>query len=181
MVFWVVLAGLILLAALWVGVIGFMSGVLPTLARGAPYVPAHPELVNVMLELAQIRPTDYVMDLGSGDGRLVFAAAEAGAKQALGYEIDPLKVHAAAREAKRRGLSNAVFVAGSFWNPPWHEADVMFVYALPMYVAAIAKKCRAEVKPGARIISLLYALPGYTPIEQVNGVILYQQPSPETL
>ncbi len=170
---WWALLVVVLVAAGAIGLTAFRYGLLPTLFGGAPYVPTSQEVVKLMLTLANVTPNDRIVDLGSGDGRLVIAAAEAGVKSATGYEIDAWSVHASRQLAKRRELSNAHFVCASFWKAPLHEVDVVFVYGLPPYMNRLANKCRAELASGARIVSLLYDLPGWTPDKIVEDVRFY--------
>lgn len=172
---WLVLVGVVF-AAVWVGFVAFRYGLLPTLVWGAPYVPTHPELLKTMLELVQIKPTDRVVDLGSGDGRIVFAAAQAGAAKAMGYEIDGWQNHRARRRAKREKIQSVEFVTGSFWKAPLHDVDVVFLYALPPYMPALVKKLTTELKPGARVVSLMYDLPGWEITELRDSVRLYHRP-----
>lgn len=156
-----------------VGLTAFRYGLLPTLFGGAPYMPTHAELVQVMLDLAQIQPTDRVVDLGSGDGRLVIASARKAAKEAVGYEVDVWNVWKARRWAKRLGLTNTRFVHCSFWNASLKDFNVLFVYGLPPYMERLAEKCRNEAEPGTRIVSLLYDLPGWSPTIVKEGIRLY--------
>lgn len=165
---------LILAAAGYVGVKAFLSGLLPTMVWGAPYVPTNAALARLVVELARITPDDQVIDLGSGDGRLVIAAAEAGAKEAIGYEIDPVKVRASKKEAERLHLTNATFYTQSFWNVPLNTVDVVFIYSLPPYLKRLEKKLREELKPGARVVMLMDELPGWRLQAEQEGVRLYQ-------
>lgn len=165
----------IVLSALMVGFKAFRSGLLPTLFRGAPYLATNTELVKVMLRLTAIQPTDVVLDLGSGDGRLVLAAAEAGARQAIGYEIDPVKVAYSRRSAERQHLPQATFFAQSFWSVSWADADVVFIYSLPFYMEAIDKKLRKDLKTGARVVTLIERLPGWPLLAEEEGVRVYRK------
>ena len=156
-----------------VGLTAFRYGLLPALFGGAPYMPTNAALVQIMLDLAHIQAADRVVDLGSGDGRLVIAAARKGAQEAVGYEIDVWNVWKARRWARHLGLRNAQFVHASFWKISLSEFNVVFVYGLPPYMARLAEKCRAELAPGTRIVSLLYDLPGWEPTVVQEGIRLY--------
>lgn len=171
---WLVLS-LALAASVYAGYKGFIAGLLPTLVSGAPYVPTHPDLVRRMIELAEITSTDRVVDLGSGDGRLVIAAAQAGAKEAIGYEIDPGKVVASIKDAKRLGLRNALFYARSFWERSLKEVDVVFIYSLPWYLPKIEKKLEAELPIGSRVITLMDPLPGWIPTKTSDRIYVYHK------
>ncbi len=172
----VLLLVVVMVICLWVGIHAFRNGVLPALYRGAPYLPTHADLVPTMIQFAGIQPTDKVVDLGSGDGRLVIAAAQAGAERATGYEIDVIKVTKARERATQLGLKNVEFLATSFWPVPLQDADVVFIYTLPFFVAKFQKKLQQELKPGARVVTLLSKLPGWKPVQEHEGIRLYQIP-----
>src|SRR3989338_878500 len=79
------------------------------LLRGAPYLPTHRESVAKMIELAQVRPADKMVDLGSGDGRIVIAFAKQGI-EAHGYEVNPLLVWWSRKNIQRAGLDGRAFI-----------------------------------------------------------------------
>lgn len=172
---WWALLLLVLIVTGAIGLTAFRYGLLPTLVGGAPYMPTNPDLVKTMIRLAGLKPSDRVVDLGSGDGRIVVAAAKAGVSQATGYEIDGWNVWKANRRAKRLNISNARFIRCSFWNVSLREVDVVFVYGLPPYMARLAEKCAAELPSGARVVSLVYELPGWRSVETQEGIHLYQK------
>jgi ribosomal protein L11 methylase PrmA len=136
-------------------------------------MPTHADLVQAVMKLAAIKPSDRVVDLGSGDGRLVLAAAKQGAKEAVGYEIDGWNVIRARREAKRMGITTARFKTESFWKASLRDVDVVLVYGLPPYMNRLAEKCRTELRPGARIVSLMYELPGWKASQSLQNIHLY--------
>lgn len=170
---WWALLVSVLCATGLVGLTAFRYGLLPALFGGAPYMPTNVALIEAMLDLAQIQAMDRVVDLGSGDGRLVIAAARKGAREAVGYEIDVWNVWKARRWAGRLALRNAQFVHASFWKVSLSGFSVVFVYGLPPYMTRLAEKCRAELAPGTRIVSLLYDLPGWEPTVVHEGIRLY--------
>lgn len=171
---WWALLGCAVIAAFWVGLTAFRYGLLPTMVRGAPYVPTHPDLVRTMIERADLKSDDRVVDLGSGDGRIVIAAAQVGVKVSIGYEIDPGQVWMSRRRAKKFKLANVLFYTKSFWEISLNDVDVVFVYGLPPYMQRLADKCTAELKPGARIVSAIYPLPGWEPRSVQDGVLVYR-------
>ena len=171
---WWALLILVVLAAGAVGLTAFRYGLLPTLVRGAPYVPTHVDSVQAMMELAELTPNDRVVDLGSGDGRIIHEAARAGVREAIGYEIDPVQVRQSQRFADEHGLKQAHFFSRSFWDVSLQDIDVVFLYTLPIYQRKMAEKCLAELSPGARVISNIYPLPGLTLVEERGAVKLYK-------
>jgi ubiquinone/menaquinone biosynthesis C-methylase UbiE len=126
------------------------------------WVPTPPEVVEKMLDLAKVTPSDYVMDLGSGDGRNIIAAAKRGAR-ALGVEYNPDMVALSERLAKEAGVSDkAKFVQGDMFEADISEATVLALFLLPDNLKRLEPKFRA-LKPGTRIVVNTFAIPGWEP------------------
>lgn len=142
---------------------------------GAPFVPSNNVRVREMLRLAAIQPGERAVDLGSGDGRLVIAAARQGAL-AEGWEVGLfLWLWSRANISAQRLSGRATTKLGSFWSMPLHEVDIVFVYLLPQYMPRLEKKLRAEMRPGSRIVSNAFTFPGWEPEEKNGqGVYLYR-------
>ncbi len=149
--------------------------IIPHFWGDAPYVGSKREKVERMLRLAKLTETDRVVDLGSGDGRLVFAAAKEGVDEAVGYEIHPILVWRSKILAKLFRLPQAVFRSQSFWDVSLSEFNVVFVYQLPRVMIRLAKKFSEELPLGARIISNSFELPGWEAILEEEGVRMYQK------
>jgi SAM-dependent methyltransferase len=133
--------------------------IVPGLAMAAepelevPYVPTPPELVERMLDLADVRSTDYLIDLGCGDGRIAIAAARRGA-HALGVDIDPERVEQAVTAAHYAGLSNLVrFRREDLFRTAIYEASVIALYLLPAMNLRLRPRLLTELRPGARVVS----------------------------
>lgn len=137
---------------------------------GGPYVPTPHAIVERMLTLAKVGPGDYLIDLGSGDGRLAIAAVELHkARGAAGIEIDASLVRQAAGHAKVAGLSDRVtFIAGDLFAANVEKATVVTLYLLPQILGQVEAKLRRELRPGARIVSHDYPLPHWKPEEVVT-------------
>jgi SAM-dependent methyltransferase len=136
----------------------------PPTTDGGPFVPTPWEIVDEMLKLAEIRPDDVVYDLGSGDGRLVIAAAERRGARGVGIERHPDLVVRAREIAAQRGLADRVkFVEGDVLDADVRGATVVFMYLLPRLVAQLVPKLRAELPVGARIVSHDYPLEPWKP------------------
>ena len=135
--------------------------VLATPAKGAgpgqsdvPYVPTPWVVVDAMLELAAIGPGDYVIDLGSGDGRLVIAASKRHGARGFGVDIDSGLVRAARQEAKRQGVADRVeFVEENLFVTQIGRATVMTLYLYPRVMMQLRPRFLGELKPGTRIVS----------------------------
>ena len=134
---------------------------------GAPYVPTPTAIVDRMLTLAKITANDYLIDLGSGDGRLVITAvAKYKARGGMGVDIDRELVKLATDNAAKAGVANQVtFVAGDLFATNVENATIVTLYLLPSMMADVEAKLRKELKPGTRVVSHDYPLPTWKPIE----------------
>ncbi len=131
----------------------------PVTSDGGPFVPTPWVIVDEMLKLAEINPSDVVYDLGSGDGRLVIQAAKRYGARAVGLERDPNLVTYSQKQAASEQISERVkFVAGDLFDSSLHEASVITMYLLPRLMPRLVPKLRAELPVGARIVSHDYAL-----------------------
>lgn len=141
----------------------------PALARvddSVPFVPSPPEVVEAMLDLAGLRAGERLIDLGSGDGRIVLAAARRGA-DALGIELSEDLVARARRRALREGLeARARFSRGDLFAAPIRDADVVTLYLLPDVNLRLRSKLLAELMPGARVVSHSFHMGDWQPDSQ---------------
>jgi SAM-dependent methyltransferase len=129
-----------------------------------PYVPTPSVVVNRMLELAQIRPGDTVIDLGSGDGRLVITAAQKYGARGVGVEIDPRLVERSNVAAERAGVADRVkFLQQDLFQTDFHQANVLTLYLLPDVNMALRPKIFAELAPGTRVVSHDYGMQDWRP------------------
>ena len=134
---------------------------------GAPYVPTPTAIVDRMLTLAKVGPSDYVIDLGSGDGRLVITAvSKYKARGGMGVDINRELVKLATDNATKAGVGDQVtFVAGDLFATGVEKATVVTLYLLPTMMSDVEAKLRKELKPGTRVISHDYPLPTWKPVE----------------
>ena len=124
------------------------------------WIPSPRDMVEKMLDMARVTPQDYVIDLGSGDGRTVIAAARRGAR-ALGVEYNPDLVAVSRRAADAAGVSGkATFVQGDMFEAGISEATVLILFLLPDSLVRLAAKFRA-LTPGTRIVSNTYEISGW--------------------
>ncbi len=131
----------------------------PVTSDGGPFVPTPWVIVDEMLKLAEINPTDVVYDLGSGDGRLVIQAAKRYGARAVGLERDANLVTYSQKQAASEQIAGRVkFVAGDLFDASLHDASVITMYLLPRLMPRLVPKLRAELPVGARIVSHDYAL-----------------------
>jgi protein-L-isoaspartate O-methyltransferase len=128
----------------------------------APYVPTPQSIVVEMLELAEVGPEDYVIDLGSGDGRIVITAARDYGARGLGVEINADLVTQAARAARdERVADRARFVQQDLFDTDLSAATVVSMYLLPLAVNRLRDKLLADLAVNARVVSHDYPMHGW--------------------
>ena len=124
------------------------------------WVPTRPALIETMLNLAQVTERDFVIDLGSGDGRMVIAAAKRGAR-ALGVEYEPQMVALARRNAAAAGVAErAQFIQRDMFEADFSQATVLALFLLPANLRRLSPKF-LELAPGTRIVSNTYRIEGW--------------------
>jgi len=132
--------------------------------RDVVWVPTPAVLVEKMLDVAKVTPQDFVMDLGSGDGRNIIAAAKRGAR-AVGVEYNPDMVELSRRTAEKEGVADkAQFVQGDMYAADISLATVMALFLLPENMNKLVDKFLA-LKPGSRIVANHFAAAGWEPDE----------------
>jgi precorrin-6B methylase 2 len=121
------------------------------------WVPTPQELVNKMLEIAQVTPNDFVIDLGSGDGRTVITAAKIGAR-ALGIEYNPDMVALSVENAKKERVSDkAEFIKADLYETDLSKATVITMFLLPEINLKLRPRL-LDLKPGTRIVSNTFTM-----------------------
>jgi protein-L-isoaspartate O-methyltransferase len=135
------------------------------------YVPTPQAVVDAMLELANVKPTDVVYDLGSGDGRIVITAARKYGARGVGIEIDPALVSKAVSNAAEAGVSERVrFVTQNLFTADLSEATVVTLYLLQSINERLRPKLVRELKPRARVVSHVFNMGPEWPPEQTIRV-----------
>jgi SAM-dependent methyltransferase len=135
------------------------------------WVPTPPVLVEKMLDMAKVTPRDYVMDLGSGDGRNIIAAAKRGAR-ALGVEYDNDLFDLAQKNAKEAGVADrARFIKGDMFEADISTATVLALFLLPDNLQKLRPKFERQLKPGTRIVTNGFPIDGWEAkeIDKVDG------------
>jgi len=131
------------------------------------WVPSPNETVELMLDVAGVTARDLVVDLGSGDGRTVIAAAKRGAR-GRGIEYNPDMVALSRREALRAGVADRVrFEQGDMYEADVSDADVLALFLLTENLRKLAPTFLA-LRPGTRIVSNTFVIPGWTPEKTVR-------------
>ncbi len=121
------------------------------------YVPTPQVVVDAMLQLADVKATDVVYDLGSGDGRIVITAAKKFGARGVGVEIDPVLVKTATVNAMAAGVSDRVtFVTQNLYDADLKNATVVTLYLLQSINERLRPKLVRELKPGTRVVSHVF-------------------------
>src|SRR5215468_6012175 len=132
------------------------------------WVPTPQTLVDTMLDMAKVTPKDYVMDLGSGDGRTVNTAAKRGA-QARGIEYNPDMVELSKRNAAKEGVSDrASFVKADLFESDFSDATVITLFLLPDINIRLRPKI-LDMKPGTRVVSNSFTMGEWTADETATA------------
>lgn len=140
----------------------------------APYAPSVKNRLDAMLELLDIGPNDKAVDLGSGDGRVVIALAQAGAKEVHGYEINPWLVLWSRYTIRRAGLQKKAFVHWkSMWNADIHDFNVVALYILDRVMPSLENKLANELPSPAKVVSNAFHFPTWKPVKKKDNVSLY--------
>jgi SAM-dependent methyltransferase len=144
--------------------------------RDVPFVPTPYETVEEMLNLAKVGPGDYVIDLGSGDGRIVIAAGKRGAF-GHGVDIDPKRISEARKNASKAGVDDRVlFIEGNLFETDFSKASVITMYLLNSVNMKLRPHMLEKLKPGTRVVSYYFNMNDWEPDKQVlinNSDIYY--------
>ena len=126
----------------------------PTLGEEVPYIRTPQLVVDKMLDLAEVGADDFLIDLGSGDGRIVITAAQKRGARGFGVEIDISLVEASNEAARKAGVAErAHFFARDLFDTDIREASVLTMYLLPEVNLQLRPRLLAQLKPGTRVVS----------------------------
>ena len=126
----------------------------PASGEEAPYIRTPQAVVDKMLALAEVGADDYLIDLGSGDGRIVLAAAQQRGARGFGVELDPRLVDASNAAARKAGVAGRVqFFARDLFETDISQASVLTLYLLPEINLQLRPRLLAQLKPGTRVVS----------------------------
>lgn len=156
--------------------------VVPPRTPDVVYVPTPMPVVNEMLRLADVQSGDKVYDLGSGDGRIVIAAAQERGATGIGIDIDPERVREANENAQQAGVSDRVeFRQQDLFETDFSDATVVTLYLLPELNVRLRPKLLRELQPGTRIVSHSFDMGEWKPeqVVQVDGRTIYYWTVPE--
>jgi precorrin-6B methylase 2 len=149
---------ILLASAILAGLVGLTQAQKDYSELDVPFVPTPPQVVARMLDLAKVTKDDFVMDLGSGDGRIAIAAAKRGAR-AFGVDIDPYRVNEARENAKKEGVADrATFEVRNLFDTKIGEANVLTMYLLQTVNLQLRPRILSELKPGSRVVSHAFSM-----------------------
>lgn len=155
---------------------------LPALAQydefggDVPYVPTPAPVVEAMLKLGKVQPSDFVIDLGCGDGRIVVMAAEKFGARGIGYDLNPQRISEANENARKAGVAGRVqFIEKNLFEADIRQATVVTLYLLPDVNLRLRPKLLRDLPTGARIVSHSFDMDDWKPDQkiEVNGKTLY--------
>ena len=141
-----------------------------------PFVRTTPEVIERMLEMAQVKPGDVVYDIGSGDGAIIIYAAKKFGVKGVGIEIDEDLVLKARDNAFREKVEHLVqFRAQDAFTADVSPATVVTLYMLPEFNAKLRPMLERQLKPGTRVVSHDYPIEGWVPdrVERVPGTFVH--------
>ena len=133
------------------------------------FVATPPEVVDAMLTAARVTSADVVYDLGSGDGRIVIAAAKEYGARGVGIEVNPQLVAESNASARAAGVSHLVqFIQGDLFTADFSAATVVTLYLSPSLNERIKPRLLRELRPGSRVVSHVYDMLGWTADQRVD-------------
>lgn len=133
-----------------------------------PYVPTTEEAVEAMLNLAGVKKSDVVYDLGCGDGRIVVAAAKKHGARGVGIDINPMRIAEAKENARKNGVESLVkFEENDLFQADIREATVVTLFLLSTVNLKLRPKLLKELKPGTRIVSNTFDMGDWKPDKEV--------------
>jgi precorrin-6B methylase 2 len=168
---WMMVLTLVILSALTTPATQQAQKFQPTVGQEGKdviWVPTPEELVEAMLDMAKVTPDDYVIDLGSGDGRIAIAAAKRGAR-ALGIEYNPDMVALSRENALKEGVADkAKFLQADIFETDFSQATVLTMYLLPSLNMRLRPQI-LEMKPGTRVVSHAFSMEDWEADETANS------------
>jgi SAM-dependent methyltransferase len=138
---------------------------------GAPYVPILRHDSSPLLDLSELKPGDTLVDLGSGDGQLLRAAARRGIR-CIGYEINPIMVFISRLVTWRYRRLVTIHLA-NLWDVTLPPANVIYVFLMPKFMPRIGTKLQAELTRPTRVISYIFDIPTFKPTRRGANAYIY--------
>ncbi|MGB9623041.1 MAG: SAM-dependent methyltransferase [Candidatus Bathyarchaeia archaeon] len=143
---------------------------------GAVWQPASKAIIEKMLMMAEVSPSDVLYDLGSGDGRIVITASKGFGATAVGIEIDPLLVYISRMRIRKEGLEGkARIVCGNLFKNSIRGATVVTVFLRQGANNMLREKLKSELEKGSKVVSYVHRFEGWEPIksDEESKIFLY--------
>lgn len=140
----------------------------------APYVPTKMDQIRKILKLAGVKKGKKFYELGSGDGRVVIAAAKLGA-DSFGVEQSGLRVLYSKIKVWQLNLKKTYFYHGDIFNKHYFDADIIYIFLLHKGVAKLEEKLKKELKKGAVVITQTYHFPRWKAYKKIGDFWIYQR------
>lgn len=141
------------------------------LFAGAPYVPVRKRDIEDAMSLAKLKPGEWMADLGCGDGRILLGALAKGAN-VVGYEISPILTWIS-RYRVRRFKDRATVLCKNFFHEDLSKFDVLCVFQLIRLMPRLEEQLNRQSKPGVRVVSFAFDMPGWKLVEQKGMAKLF--------
>lgn len=148
-----------------------------------PYKSTRRDVVALMLEMGEVKAGDTVIDLGTGDGRILIAAAKERGARGLGVDLDPVLIRKARAAAEDAGVADRVrFEAADLFKTDLSSADVVTMYLLPEVNLRLRPQLFAQLKPGTRVVSHAFDMGDWKPEakRRVGGSTVYMWRIPQS-
>jgi cyclopropane fatty-acyl-phospholipid synthase-like methyltransferase len=139
---------------------------------GAPYVPTLNQQRQAALDLLDLKPGQLFLELGSGDGRLLVAAAKRGLKS-VGYELNPI-LYLISRLVTYKYRRQIKVEYGNFWSKQWPPADGIYSFIMQKYMAKLDKKIVQSNRKNIKLVSYAFYIPGKKILRRKQGLLLYE-------
>lgn len=138
---------------------------------GAPFVPANRQDIDIILKLADLKPTEKFYDLGAGDSRVILKAVQEYKINAVGIEIQPVLVLISKIKALYKGIKSEKLKIkwADFMKEDLKSADIIFFYLMPKAMPNLKKKLDKELKKGTRVISYIFPVSGWKEKKMVKS------------
>jgi len=174
---WTLVALLIITTAVSSGLMLAQQPEAPARQPDVIYVPTPQDVVDAMLDLAQVKSTDVIYDLGSGDGRIPITAAQKYGARGVGIDINPERIKEANDNLKKANVGDKVkFLTADLFETDISEATVVTLYLLQSLNEKLRPKLFKELKPGTRVVSHAFSMGDAWPPEKtlnLNGRTVY--------
>lgn len=139
---------------------------------GPPYLPTMRRQLDGALDMLDLKPGQTLLELGSGDGRVLLSAAKRGL-QAVGIELNPVLV-LVSYIVTWKYRKQVRIIWASYWGPPWPKADAIFTFMLPKYMAKLDKRIEQWRDGQTKLASFAFTIPEREAVQERAGVYLYE-------